>query len=207
MSHKTGAGAALNPDNRIVAGAVAVLTMVVFLAAALMSFQGLYAVGLEQGLKGGQAAATPIMIDASILVFTGVSLIQRRRGNRWARGLAIASVGVATLMSSTLNLLHSLSEVGFSTFMEGCATVASTSAPVFIWVTTEHLAGLVLKQPPAPRAPSAKAVTAKKRTTPARKPAPVVRHASPVPTVGFTPEPELFRPPTVSPPRPAVPVG
>jgi len=174
MSQRTGQGAAVNPDNINMFYLTAVLTGVVFLASVTISFFGLYAVGLQQGLPPYLAWLTPLVLDAAILVFTLVSLIQRRRGNKFARFFAIIAVGVVTTMSMSLNFLHSYYAVGFGTPMEIAATVVNASAPLSIWVTTEMLVGLIMRQPPAPRAATVKSVATRKATVPAtrKKPAP-----------------------------------
>lgn len=171
MAHRTGAGATINPDNIKMFYATSVGVGLVFIASVVISFFGLYAVGLAQGLPPHLAWFTPVMIDVAILVFTMAALIQKRRGNRFARFFASTGVALATIMSVALNFSHSYYTIGIHDIKSATGTIVNAIAPVFIWVTTEMLVALVTKQPPAPRDPSAarkKAPAAKRGASKAR---------------------------------------
>lgn len=154
-SHRTGAGATINPDNIKMFYATAVGVGIVFAASVITSSFGLYAVGLAQGLPPEIAWVTPVMIDSAILVFTAVALIMKRRGNTFGRFYASAGVGLATLLSVGLNFLHSYYAIGVASLEAATGTLVNSIAPLFIWITTEMLVMLVTKQAPAPRQPSA----------------------------------------------------
>lgn len=219
-TNRTGAGAAVNPDRLGFFYAVAVAVGVVFLASAVISFNGLYAVGLEQGLHPDLAWVTPIMLDVAILVFTMASLIQRRRGNRGQRIFAVISVAWVTLTSMGLNFLHSYYAVGIDTPMQIAATFVNTFAPASIFVTTELLVGLVIKPPPAPREPRARAAAkpkARKKPSAAKpkaaasstyEPATVRDRAdAPLPSPVQQRPTGVRLPPATAPARPGQPVG
>lgn len=167
-NHRTGAGAAINPDSIWMFRFVAIGVFIVFAASVTISSFGLYAVGIAQGLPPNVAWVTPVMIDVPILVFTGAALIQKRRGNRFARVFASFGVGFMTLVSAILNYLHSYYAIGIDTIEGATGTAVNTLAPVLIFMSTETLVFLVTKQAPAPRAQATPAPR-KKSTTTSRK--------------------------------------
>lgn len=228
MTHRTGAGATINPDNIVMFRIAAVLVGVVFLASAITSSFGLYAVGLAQGLPPLFAWTTPVMIDVAIVVFTMVAMIQKRRGNMFARLFASFSVALAALLSVGLNFLHSYYEIGVADLASATGTGVNTIAPLFIWVTTEMLVMLVTKTPPVTRAvpvPRTSAARSKAKTSakkaqqkrvgptksadaevesPSRRPSPTLPVGVPTPARSYERAPTTHAAPrAMRPPRPA----
>lgn len=193
MGHRTGAGAAINPDSIASFWVTVSAVIVVFLSSAAISFMGLYQVGLDQGLPRYMAWLTPVMIDSSIIVFTMAALIFRSRGRRMAMVSTRVAVGLVTVISMTLNSLHSYYAIGIDTVQSATATIVNGLAPLFIFVSTEALVTLITKQPPAKREP---APAPARKKAPARKPA-----TTRAPKAPAEPRPEPSALPT--PPRPS----
>lgn len=137
VKHRTGAGAALNPDHvgmhrGIVAGVVVTL-----LAAVLTSWHGLTLVAEWQGLPEPMRWVTPVMVDVPLVVLTAARGALAKRGIR-TRGM-LAGIVALTLFSSTANLVHSLDGADLTTVAVWGGAITNALAPWLILSMTEVL--------------------------------------------------------------------
>lgn len=146
--HKTGAGAALNPDNirmhwLIVAGVVVTLS-----AAIATSWNGLVFVGQWQLLPDGLHWLTPVMIDVPLVVLTLARGALRKRGIR-APGM-LAGIVAMTTISSAANAAHTIALAGWQHMPGVVGTLMNALAPWLILAMTDVL-WLVITKPIKPR--------------------------------------------------------
>jgi hypothetical protein len=137
VKHRTGAGAALNPDHvgmhrGIVAGVVVTL-----LAAVLTSWHGLALVAEWQGLPEPMRWVTPVMVDVPLVVLTAARGALAKRGIR-TRGM-LAGIVALTLFSSTANLVHSLDGADLTAVAVWGGAITNALAPWLILSMTEVL--------------------------------------------------------------------
>ena len=124
----------------ILTATVALLTGAIAIGAFIISYDALYATGLEHGIPKSKAWLWPLLIDAPLIVFTLALLVAQilRAGVKLWAGLVLTYT-VATI---AFNLAHAqLSALGW---------LVAVVAPVSLLLTTEalrHLArGLIERQ-------------------------------------------------------------
>lgn len=171
VHHRTGSGAAVNPDSIGMFRAVSIGVFITFFAQVAVSAKDLYLVGLELEMGDLWSIVVPIGIDVPILVFTGAMLIFKRRGRTAMTRFAGFVVFFVTSISCVLNYLVHVDQVS-DTPLGQAALIVGTLAPLLIWANVEALSALVTKAAPAPRQTASKAKP--KRKAPARRSTPKV---------------------------------
>ena len=172
VHHRTGSGAAVNPDSIGMFRAVSIGVFITFFAQVAVSAKALYLVGLELEMGDLWSIVVPVGIDVPILVFTGAMLIFKRRGRAAMTRFAGFVVFFVTSISCVLNYLVHVEQVS-DTPLGQAALIVGTLAPLLIWANVEVLSALITKAPPAARQASTSKAKPK-RKAPARRSTPKV---------------------------------
>lgn len=142
----------------------------------LMSWDALRTVGLWAGVAPSRTWGLPLAIDSSILVFSALWLIARRRGApTWFHILAVTAF---TLGSVGGNVAHALAAGAGQGWQIGVGAVAAAAFPLTVFATTHAVAGLLV-DPDA----DVKPVRARRASRAARRVAQQAAQAAPTPTL------------------------
>ncbi|MGV8979189.1 MAG: DUF2637 domain-containing protein [Cellulomonas sp.] len=150
----------------------------------LMSWDALRVVARWAGIAEARTWGLPLAMDASILVFSALWLIARRRGlSTWFH---ITAVTAFTLGSVGGNVSHALADGSGKGWQIAVGAVAAAAFPMTVFATTHAVAGLLV-DPDADVSPV-------RRRRPAPTPAPVPTLTPTAPTSPLTPTPAPSRP-------------
>jgi len=108
----------------------------------LMSWDALRVVGTWAGIAPARTWGLPLSVDSSILVFSALWLIARRRGMRtWFHVLAVT---LFTLGSVGGNVAHALAAGIGQGWQIAVGAVAAAAFPLTVFATTHAVAGLLV---------------------------------------------------------------
>lgn len=108
----------------------------------LMSWDALRVVAEWSGIASGRTWGLPLAIDSSILVFSALWLIARRRGiGTWFHVLAVT---LFTLGSVGGNVSHALATGTGHGWQVAVGAVAAAAFPLTVFATTHAVAGLLV---------------------------------------------------------------
>lgn len=156
----------------------------------LMSWDALRVVARWAGIADARTWGLPVAVDASILVFSALWLVARRRGiSTWFHILAVT---LFTLGSVGGNVAHALADGAGQGWQVTVGAIAAAAFPLTVFATTHAVAGLLV-DPDAEVRP----VRAPKRTKAAPAPTPTTASTT-IPTAPT--EPPALRAPS----RPAL---
>lgn len=133
----------LNPDSRAVLAGTVVLTLGVAAVSFVLSFASLSEAALWGRVRPELAWCVPVLVDASMLVYTAAALIQRARGERAV--LSWSLLGLFSGVSVVANAAHGWGLSGLPQLVVG--TVLLSLAPVGVLASVHTLASLVTKHP------------------------------------------------------------
>lgn len=133
----------MNPDSRgfirlIIAGVI-----VAGLVAFAISFVSLYSVAEWLGLPRWMWWAVPTFIDLAILVYAGLVLVHRSRGEK--TGPSWAALGAFTLLSVIANGAHALSHQHDAQWQAYIGVLIAAMVPIAIFVATEQLSRVAIE--------------------------------------------------------------
>ncbi|NWN87269.1 MAG: DUF2637 domain-containing protein [Micrococcaceae bacterium] len=143
VSRQQGQPKRLNPDSgtfiRIVVGGVVVAGLVAF----AISFVALYSVAEWLGLPPWMWWAVPVFIDLAILVYAGLVLVHKARGERtWPSWLAL---GAFTVLSVVANGAHALAHSHETQWQAYIGVLIAAMVPIAIFVATEQLSRVAIQ--------------------------------------------------------------
>lgn len=133
----------LNPDSRVILTATVALTLGVAAVSFTLSFASLSEAALWGRVRPELAWCVPVLVDASMLVYTAAALIQRARGER--AGLSWSLLALFSLASVVTNAAHGWGLSGLPQLVVGTALVSL--APIGVLASVHTLASLVTKHP------------------------------------------------------------
>lgn len=163
----------LEPDSLTVVLPAVTGALLVGAVSFLMSWDALRVVGRWAGIAPSRTWGLPLAMDASILVFSALWLIARRRGlSTWFH---ITAVTAFTLGSVGGNIAHALADGTGEGWQVSVGAVAAAAFPLTVFATTHAVAGLLV-DPDADVRPARPAPTAARRARvqPQTAPAPAV---------------------------------
>jgi hypothetical protein len=131
------------------------LTLGVAAVSFVLSFASLSEAALWGRVRPGLAWCVPVLVDASMLVYTAAALIQRARGER--AGLSWSLLGLFSGVSVVANAAHGWGLSGLPQLVVG--TVLVSLAPVGVLASVHTLASLVTKHPEKPMTDAPTSVT------------------------------------------------
>ncbi|MCR6706177.1 MAG: helix-turn-helix domain-containing protein [Cellulomonas sp.] len=132
----------LEPDSLLVVIPAVTAALLVGGVSFLMSWDALRVVGRWAGINPSRTWGLPLAIDASILVFSALWLIARRRGlPTWFHVMAVT---LFTLGSVGGNVSHALADGTGQGWQVGVGAVAAAAFPLTVFATTHAVAGLLV---------------------------------------------------------------
>lgn len=152
VKHRTGAGAAINPDHVVMHRAIVLGVAVTLLAAVMTSWHGLSLIAEWQGLPEPMRWLTPVMVDVPLVVLTAARGALAKRGIR-ARGM-LAGIVALTVFSSAANVAHTLAGADLASVPLWGGAITNGLAPWLILAMTEVLWLVVTRHPAPPRPPA-----------------------------------------------------
>lgn len=133
----------INPDSRVFIRAVVGGVVVAGLVAFAISFVALYSVAEWLGLPPWMWWAVPVFIDLAILVYAGLVLVHRARGEQtWPSWVAL---GAFTLLSVVANGAHALAHAHETPWQAYIGVLIAAMVPIAIFVATEQLSRVAIQ--------------------------------------------------------------
>lgn len=133
----------INPDSRVFIRVVVGGVLVAGLVAFAISFVALYSVAEWLGLPPWMWWAVPVFIDLAILVYAGLVLVHKARGEQtWPSWVAL---GAFTLLSVVANGAHALAHAHETPWQAYIGVLIAAMVPIAIFVATEQLSRVAIQ--------------------------------------------------------------
>lgn len=133
----------INPDSRVFIRVVVGGVVVAGLVAFAISFVALYSVAEWLGLPPWMWWAVPVFIDLAILVYAGLVLVHKARGEQtWPSWVAL---GAFTLLSVVANGAHALAHAHETQWQAYIGVLIAAMVPIAIFVATEQLSRVAIQ--------------------------------------------------------------
>jgi len=133
----------MNPDSGLFIRVVVTGVIIAGLVAFAISFVALYSVAEWLGLPPWMWWAVPVFIDLAILVYAGLVLVHKSRGEgTWPSWVALGSF---TLLSVIANGAHALSHSHDTQWQAWIGVLIAAMVPIAIFVATEQLSRVAIE--------------------------------------------------------------
>src|SRR5690625_4950465 len=133
----------INPDSRVFLRVVVGGVFVAGLVAFAISFVALYSVAEWLGLPSWMWWAVPVFIDLAILVYAGLVLVHKSRGEgTWPSWMAL---GAFTALSVVANGAHTLAHSHEAQWQAYIGVLIAGMVPIAIFVATEQLSRVAIQ--------------------------------------------------------------
>lgn len=133
----------MNPDSGLFIRVVVTGVIVAGLVAFAISFVALYSVAEWLGLPPWMWWAVPVFIDLAILVYAGLVLVHKARGeSTWPSWVAL---GAFTMLSVIANGAHALSHSHDTQWQAWIGVLIAAMVPIAIFVATEQLSRVAIE--------------------------------------------------------------
>ena len=133
----------IDPDSGLFIRVVVTGVIVAGLVAFAISFVALYSVAEWLGLPPWMWWAVPVFIDLAILVYAGLVLVHKSRGERtWPSWMAL---GAFTALSVVANGAHALAHSHEAAWQAYIGVLIAAMVPIAIFVATEQLSRVAIQ--------------------------------------------------------------